>query len=131
MRRRIIPELGGVRLQGLSAGHLNGLYAELENKGLSAGSRRLTHAILHRALRDAVRRGRLTRNPADLADPPALERTRVQAWTAGELRRFLDHVQDDRLFALWPLAATTGMRRGEAARADVAGARHRGRQAVG
>ena len=32
-----------------------------------------------------------------------------------ELRRFLDHVHDDRLFALWRLAATTGMRRGELA----------------
>lgn len=37
----------------------------------------------------------------------------MQSWTAGELRRFLEHVQDDRLFALWRLAATTGMRRGE------------------
>jgi integrase len=37
----------------------------------------------------------------------------VQAWTASELRRFLAHVTDERLFALWRLAATTGMRRGE------------------
>jgi integrase len=32
---------------------------------------------------------------------------------AAELRHFLLHVRDDRLFALWRLAATTGMRRGE------------------
>jgi integrase len=32
-----------------------------------------------------------------------------------ELARFLEHVRDDRLFALWRLAATTGMRRGELA----------------
>lgn len=37
----------------------------------------------------------------------------MTAWTAGELRRFLAHVGHDRLTALWRLAATTGMRRGE------------------
>jgi integrase len=55
------------------------------------------------------------RNPAAMADPPKLVGSRVSAWTAGELRRFLDHVADDRLFALWRTAATTGMRRGELA----------------
>ena len=44
--------------------------------------------------------------------PPSRGRS---AWTAGELRRFLVHVADDRLFALWRLAVTTGMRRGELA----------------
>jgi integrase len=71
--------------------------------------------VLHRSLRDAVRWGRLVRNPADMADPPAASRTRVQAWTAGELGRFLGHVREERLFALWRLAATSGMRRGELA----------------
>jgi integrase len=35
------------------------------------------------------------------------------AWTADVLRRFLDHVRDDRLFSAWRLAASTGLRRGE------------------
>jgi integrase len=37
----------------------------------------------------------------------------VESWTASELRGFIDHVRDDRLFALRRLPATTGMRRGE------------------
>jgi integrase len=37
----------------------------------------------------------------------------MQTWTAEELRRFLDHVARERLAALWTLAASTGMRRGE------------------
>lgn len=115
VKLRIVPRIGHVRLQTLSGGHLNGLYRELEQAGLSVSTRRLTHAVLHRSLRDAVRWGRLVRNPADLADPPAASRTRVQAWTAGELGRFLEQVEGDRLFALWRLAATTGLRRGELA----------------
>jgi integrase len=34
-------------------------------------------------------------------------------WTADELRRFLEHVRGDRLYAAYLLAATRGMRRGE------------------
>lgn len=115
VRLRILPTLGSRRLQELTGAHVNTLHRKLEQDGLAIATRRQTHAILHRALRDAVRWGRLTRNPADLADPPALARTRVQAWTASELARFLDHVRDDRLYPLWRLAATTGARRGELA----------------
>jgi integrase len=71
------------------------------------------HSVLRRALGDAVRWDKLARNPAALADPPALPQGRAQAWTARELRTFLAHVQGERLSALWRLAATTGMRRGE------------------
>jgi integrase len=113
VRRYIVPRLDPVRLQTLSGGHLNALYRELELAGLSVSTRRGVHTVLHRALRDAVRWGRLVRNPAAMADQPALDRTRVKAWTAGELRYFLDQVADDPFFPLWRLAATTGMRRGE------------------
>ena len=106
-------DIGSVPLRSLSPGHLNGLYTEMERDGLSAATRRQVHVVIGHALSDAVRWGKLSRNPAKQADPPALPRSRAQAWTAGELRRFLEHVQDDRLFAVWRLAATTGMRRGE------------------
>src|SRR4029450_4257539 len=36
-------------------------------------------------------------------------------WAHQELGAFLAHVRDDRLYALWLLVATTGMRRGELA----------------
>jgi integrase len=128
VRLYVAPNIGGVRLQALSAGHLNGLYAELERAGLSVSTRRLVHAVLGRALRDAERWGRVPRNVARMADPPARRRSRASAWTASELRRFLNHVREDRLFALWRLAATTGMRRGELAgltwrAVDLSGAR--------
>ena len=113
VRLRILPTLGHLRLQAVTGGYVNVLYRELEQAGLSVSTQRQTHAVLHRALRDAVRWGRLVRNAADMADPPALARTPVEAWTARELSRFLKHVADDRLFPLWRLAATTGMRRGE------------------
>jgi integrase len=115
VRLRIVPELGSVRLQALSPGHLNGLYRSLEVAGLSANTRRLTHTVVRSALAEAVRWGKLVRNPATLAVRPKPPQSSARSWTATELRRFLEHVKGDRLFALWRLAATSGMRRAELA----------------
>ena len=115
VRLRILPTLGHLRIQGLTGAHVTSLYRGLEQEGLSASTRLQTHAVIHRALRDAVRWGRLVRNPADAADPPAQVRTRVEAWTAKELARFSSTSAATASFPLWRLAATTGMRRGELA----------------
>jgi integrase len=76
------------------------------------------HTILHRALKDAVRWGRLVRNPADAADPPrgGPKSDGVHSWDAATLREFLSAsaASGDCLHPLWVLLATTGMRRGEA-----------------
>jgi integrase len=76
------------------------------------------HTIVHRALKDAVRWGRLARNPADAADPPrgGPKSDGVHSWDAATLREFLAVAMatSDRLHPLWVLLATTGMRRGEA-----------------
>jgi len=74
------------------------------------------HATVHRAFRDAVRWGRLMRNPADLADPPRTAATKaeeVKTWTASELGDFLESVKDHRLRTAMVFAASTGVRRGE------------------
>ena len=76
------------------------------------------HTIVHRAFKDAVRWGRLARNPADAADPPrgGQKSDGIHSWDAATLREFLatSSASGDRLHALWVLFATTGMRRGEA-----------------
>jgi integrase len=113
VRLHISPNIGGQRLQGLSGGALNALYAQLAQQGLGNSAIRGVHAVLSRGLRDAERWGRVPRNVARMADPPARMRSRASTWTASEVRRLLEHVRDDRLFALWRLAATSGMRRGE------------------
>jgi integrase len=109
----LAPALGHVPLQRLGPGHLNTLYADLLERGLSARTVLHVHATIRRALADATRWGLVPRNVALLASPPRPARTELQVWTAADLRGFLAHVQGDRLYALWLLAASTGMRRGE------------------
>ena len=72
------------------------------------------HRILHRAVRDAVRRRIIRSNPAaDATVPRSTAPREMKVWTSQEVREFLDSVGSDRLRALWLLAVTTGMRRGE------------------
>lgn len=115
----VLPTLGATRLQDLSPAALNGLYGSLlasggrDGAGLAPKTVRNVHVLIHGALSDAVRWGKVMRNVADLADPPRLPRREMKVWSAEEMRRFLKSVADDRLYACWLLASTTGMRRGE------------------
>jgi integrase len=124
LRLHVLPLLGSVQLRRVDAGMLNGLYAALlaDGKqsngggGLSPRSVRYIHTIVHRACRDAVRWGRIARNPADAADPPraaATVRPTMTTWSAQQVRAFLEHTADHRLHAAFVVLATTGMRRGE------------------
>jgi integrase len=109
----LVPAIGGVLLQRLTPGHLNAVYADLLERGLSARTVLHVHATIRRALADATRWGLVPRNVALLASPPRPGRPELQVWTAADLRSFLAFVEDDRLYGLWLLAASTGMRRGE------------------
>jgi hypothetical protein len=78
VRLHVLPYLGSTPISAVDPGALNGLYALLlasgrkdyKGGGLSAVSVRYVHTILHRAFKDAVKWGRLVRNPTDAADPP-------------------------------------------------------------
>lgn len=108
---------------GFAPAAINALYGRLLEKGrvhgeggLSVSSVRRVHAVLHRALRDAVRWGYLSSSPAAGADPPRTSADHAErpVWNREQLQAFLDAVKDDRLCALWRLLAMTGCRRGEA-----------------
>jgi integrase len=106
----VLPHLGAIPLQKLQPEDLDTFYAELltdgkrngAGGGLAPKTVRIIHGILRKALADAQRKGTVTRNVADLADPPKVRlggSREMTAWAADELRDFL--------------AANTGMRRGE------------------
>ena len=113
VRRHLVPGIGLVPLQKLTPPVLNALYGRLAEGGLGPTTVGHVHVTVGHALGDATKWGLLARNPAGLADPPRRARPTMRTWTAPELRRFLEHVRGERLYALWLLAATTGMRRGE------------------
>ncbi len=124
LRLHVVPVIGSAPLAAVDAGTLNQMYAALladgrkdhARGGLSPRTVRYIHTIVHRAFKDAVRWGRLARNPADAADPPkAAEAGRPESitWTADQLRTFLEGTRASRHWTAHLLLATSGMRRGE------------------
>jgi integrase len=84
--------------------------------GLAPRTVRYVHTILHAALKDALRWNRVARNVADAATPPsaaAARSHRPRAWTAEQLRAFLDYAADSQYLPAWIFLATSGCRRGE------------------
>jgi integrase len=113
--RYIKPVIGGVPLADLRPAHLNALYAQLVDRGLSPRTCRTVHVVIRRALADAVRDGALPRNVAVAAALPRVGHVEQTAWSADEARAFLDATADDPHHTLFVVALTTGMRRGELA----------------
>lgn len=126
LRLHVFPTLGKVPLQQVTSTQIDALYKRLEvsgradgKGGLSPTTVRYVHVILRELLARAVHDRRLSFNPADRAHPPTIKNVKAAApertiWTAEQISRFLSAQREHRLYALWVVYTTTGMRRGEA-----------------
>ena len=112
--RRLQPLIGSVRLGSLSPAHVQSAYGALLRRGLSARSVHHAHAVLHRALKQAVLWNMIARNPTEAASRPRPIRTEMKTLSESEVRRLFEASEDDRFHALWIVLATTGVRLGEA-----------------
>jgi integrase len=114
IRLHIKPSLGRVGLKKLTPAHVRGLHREKLDACLAPATVRKIHSTLHKALSQAVSDGIVPRNAADVKAPrPTPEEMRPLSET--EVRAFLDVAREsgDRFEALYVLAITTGLRRGE------------------
>jgi integrase len=89
------------------------LYRDRLDAGLSPSTVQRVHAVLHRALKQALRWGLVPRNVSEAADPPKPQRKEIRPLTPEQVRTLLRTAQGDRLGALYALAITTGLRQGE------------------
>lgn len=112
VRIHLVPALGHVQLQKLTAIQINNLYLKL-GKTLSPSTLNTLHMMLHKALEDAVRWGLLARNVCDAVSAPRRAHFEIKPLTKEQAQVLLNAAKEDSLEALWVLALTTGMRRGE------------------
>jgi integrase len=116
-RAHIVPALGGRRLDAVTPGDLDALYARLRSRGLAPATVRQVHAVVRRAFAVAVRWRWLSSNPAADAQAPKVRAHEAVPPTLDEYRRVLAEVRSSRagpeLLVFLVLAAHTGARRGE------------------
>jgi integrase len=113
IKNHIDPRIGGTTLAILNPIHIQRLYADMERDGVGPRVRQLTHAVLRRALKQALRWGLVARNPCDAIDPPRVPKRQISPLTAEEVQQLLDAAKGDRLYAVYVVAIGTGMRLGE------------------
>jgi integrase len=135
VRRHLVPALGTVPIQKLTADHVQAQYDAWAAEGKSAHLIRGCHLRLRQALDWAIDRHLLYVNVAAKATPVRLPKPAFDVWNRDELTRFLHAVmhrpvlvrlsakpdapekplesRPDPLSPLWHLLALEGMRRGE------------------
>lgn len=113
VRLHTVPHIGKVRLARVTPQHLQRLYAQKLEEGLSPTTVNHLHACIHRALAHAVQWELIARNVADQVDPPKNAYYDAQPLTADEAKQLLAASRGERFEALYVIALTTGMRQGE------------------
>jgi integrase len=110
------PEkLGDIRLDKLTAEHLDRAYAAWLAEDLSSTTVHHTHVVLATALHQAVKWRRISHAVTDEASPPKLDTFTVEATNPTVIGRLIAEAEEDYpiLAAAIALAAITGCRRGE------------------
>ena len=113
-KTHLIPALGSIKLCNLRPQHLQRLYADKLQQGLSPRTVQLLHVTMHKALKNAIKTGLLSRNPIDLVDPPKVERHEMQTMTEEDISRFLNEARKGDYYSLFYIYLFTGIRRSEA-----------------
>jgi integrase len=114
LRIYIRPAIGKIKIDKLTPLHIQSLYNQMKEKGLSASTIKKAHSIISAAFNQAVKWKTIAQNPAQHVDLPQIERNKMRALTPEEAKRFLEAASSSRWFALFTLMLTTGMRPGEA-----------------
>lgn len=109
----VIPAIGKVKLDKVSGATIRKVHDAIASKGLSSTTALLAHRVMSTSLKQAVREGRIGRNPCDLIDPPRKAATELEALDLEESLKLLAHLADKEDGALWATVLLTGARRGE------------------
>ncbi len=113
VRLHVVPVIGHIQLQKLTAQHIQALYAKKLEEKLSPTTVNVLHAMLHKAFDDAVRWGLIARNVCDLVSPPRRAHYEIKPLTMEQAQQLMAAAKGHNMEALFVLALTTGMRRGE------------------
>ena len=113
IKNHIKPQLGNIKLIALRPDQIQRFYTSLLNKGLSKRTVQYIHAILHKALKQALKWGLITKNPSDLVEVPKPDKKRFKIWNPKEVKLFLSTVKNHRWYPIYVIACYCGLRQGE------------------
>ncbi|MCH8134382.1 MAG: tyrosine-type recombinase/integrase, partial [Proteobacteria bacterium] len=113
LRVNVISGIGKMRLTQLQPAHLENLYAQRLDEGMSPQTVDHVHRVIHAMLEKATRWGIVPRNVASLASPPKVPHREMVVLSVEECQTLLSAAGGTRLEVLWWIAIGTGLRAGE------------------
>lgn len=114
VRTWVAPSIGRFRLSKLRPEHIETMYDVMRNAGRADATVRQVHAIVKKALTDAVQRGHLVRSPADIAEAPPVPKAHHRYLDADQAKKVLASALDTREAARLTVALLLGLRQSEA-----------------
>jgi integrase len=109
----IVPQVGAIRLQRLTADQVQEYVVAPLAERVSPRTVRMAVGLLSQAMKAARGRGVIPQNPVELCELPAGPRPEMHALAAADVRRLLEATKASPLHALFLLAVDTGARPGE------------------
>jgi len=113
VRLHLKPALGRLKLSKLTPAHVQGLYRDKLDSGLSPATVQKIHTVLHKALTQALKWNMIPRNAADAVKVPRPVPEEMHPLSPDEARNLIEAARGDKLEAPYILAVHTGMRQGE------------------
>lgn len=113
VHKHLVPALGKHRLERLEPEHLERLYRKMIEGGAEPGTAHQVHRTVRTALGQALRRGHVSRNVAEIAKAPRVEPWDVNPYTVGEVQAILAAAKERRNSARWAVALALGLRQSE------------------
>ena len=113
VRVHLVPSIGPVKLKTLTPDHVRGLYREKLDSGLASQTVLHIHRVLSKALKQAVDDGLIPRNAAAFVKSPQPRGEEIRPLNRDQVRTLFEAAREDRLEALYIVAVTAGLRRGE------------------
>lgn len=114
VRLHIKPAIGRVKLSQLTALRVQRFYLDKQSSGISPACLTWIHTTLSKALKQAVQFRLIPFNPCEPVNKPRPIKAEVEVLDLQGLRRLFKAAEGTKLYALWVLLGTTGLRIGEA-----------------
>jgi integrase len=112
-RLHIKPSLGKIQLHKLAPQHIQKLLDEKSKAGLSPQTVTNIRTVLRSALNQAMKWNLVSRNSAALVNAPRIPHKRIEPLDPEHARKLLETANGGRYEAIYIVALTLGMRRGE------------------
>lgn len=114
INKNIAPDLGKLQMQKITVNMIEKFYIKLLNhKKLSPRTILDVHKIVKSSLDTAVKRRYIAYNHAVDAEKPKMEKKEMSTWPLDQVKTFMKMAHKDRLYIVFALALSTGMRQSE------------------